>query len=239
MAIAPPNAYEIQVNGRMWAWSFTYPNGYVDSELHVPVDTPIQLILSSADVIHSLYIPALRLKKDVVPGRYNKLYFQADRLGTYDIYCASYCGTNHSQMTSRLVVHDPDDYVRWLQEAANWQTRMTPIEAGEMIYRTRGGCYQCHSIDGSRIRGPSFKNLFGYEQIFTDGSRAIADENLIREFVFDPQKRIPAGYDPIMPSFKGILKEQDVGAVIAYVKSLSDRAPKIDLTTRPTTQPRK
>jgi cytochrome c oxidase subunit II len=238
MAIAPPNAYEIQVTGRMWSWSFTYPNGYVDGELHIPANTPVQLILNSNDVIHSLYIPALRLKKDVVPGRYNKLYVNADRLGTYDIYCASYCGTNHSQMTTRLVVHDPDDFVRWLQDASSLLARMTPVEAGEMIYRTRGGCYQCHSIDGSRIKGPSFKNLYGYEQIFTDGSRGVIDENFIRDFVYEPQKRIPAGYDPIMPSFKGTLNEQDVSAIIAYLKSLSDRAPKVSLPgTRPATQP--
>jgi len=222
MGVIPSNAYEIQVEGRMWSWQFTYPNGHVDPELHVPANTPVRLVLSSADVIHSLYIPAFRVKKDAVPGRYNKTWFEATELGTFDLYCAEYCGTNHSTMITKVVVHEPSDFKVWLEKASNWETRMTPVEAGKMLITSRG-CTVCHSETGNVLIGPSFKNLFGYERQFTDGSRTVADENYIRESIAEPGKRVVSGFANAMPAFQ--LKDQDMRAIIAYLKSLSDKAP--------------
>ena len=232
MAISPPNAYEILVTARMWNWQFTYPNGYISHELHVPINTPVRLVLTSADVIHGFYVPAFRVKKDAVPGRYNKLWFQATKPGTFIIECTQYCGTSHSQMLSNVIVHHPADFRAWLENASNLSATMPPIDAGRMIYQTRG-CIQCHSIDGSRLIGPSLKNLFAYELTYTDGSKSVVDENILREAIFNPQARIVQGYDPLMPSFKGSLTDRDIGALIAYIKSLSDKAPAPPPTTQP------
>src|SRR5439155_22769914 len=117
--VIPPNAYEVQVDGRTWAWSFIYPNGHTDPQLHIPKDRPIRLVLTSQDVIHSLYMPAFRVQKSAVPGRYNRFWVEATRLGEYPIYCAQYCGTNHSEMLSKVVVHEQNDFARWLDEASN------------------------------------------------------------------------------------------------------------------------
>jgi len=237
LTVPPPDAYEIRVTARMWSWSFAYPNGHIDSELHVPVDTPVQLVLSSDDVIHSLYVPAFRAKKDAVPGRYNRMWFRATREGTFDLYCAAYCGTGHSQMLSRVVVHSPEDFQRWLRDASDWRSRMTPVEAGRMLYERRLGCIQCHSIDGTPRIGPSLKNLYGYEQKFTDGTSAIIDENLIRQFILNPTAKVPVGYAPVMPSYRGQVSEADIDALIAFIKSLSDRGPRITDIPGPATAP--
>jgi cytochrome c oxidase subunit 2 len=161
MATPPQNAYEILVSGKKWAWTFEYPEtGYIGDELHVPVDRDILLTMTSEDVIHSLFIPAFRIKKDVVPGRYTKMSFRAKDPGTYTIFCAEYCGTKHSDMYSACVVHPPGEFEKWLTEASNFLDRMTPAEAGQELYRRRG-CYQCHSIDGTSGIGPSFKTCLG------------------------------------------------------------------------------
>ena len=234
MAVSPPNAYEILVAARMWNWQFTYPNGYVSNELHVPVNTPVRLVLTSGDVIHGFYVPAFRVKKDAVPGRYNKVWFQATKTGVYDIECTQYCGTQHSRMLSKVYVHEPPDFRKWLEDASNFVAHLPPIEAGRMLYQTRG-CMGCHSLDGSRVIGPSFKNLFGHEQKYTNGTFGIVDENAIHETIINPQARVPVGYDPIMPSFKGSLTDQEIGALIAFIKSVSDKGG--TTTGSPTTQP--
>lgn len=231
MAVAPPDAYEIQVTARMWNWAFTYPNGHVDSELHIPLDTPVRLVMSSDDVIHSLFIPQFRVKKDVVPGRYNKFWFQATETGTFDIYCAEYCGQRHSEMLTKVIVHDATEFKQWLEQAGNWETKMTPAEAGRMFFIKRG-CMQCHSVDGSRVIGPTLKDVFGAQRAMKTGGNVLADENYIRESILDPQKQIVAGFDPVMPSYRGSLSDRDIGAMIAYLKSIS-----ANYKTEPTTRP--
>jgi cytochrome c oxidase subunit 2 len=238
MAVAPPDSYEIQVTARMWSWTFTYPNGAVTNDLHVPVATPVRLVLQSDDVIHSLYIPAFRLKKDVVPGRYNKLWFEATKTGTYDLYCASYCGTSHSQMISRVIVHDPEEFKRWLAQAGNWASTMTPAEAGRMLFERRG-CMQCHSTDGSRIIGPTLKDLFASTVSYSGGKKLVADEDYVRESIYDPGAKVVDGFDNVMPSFKGTFTDKDVDAMIAYLKSISAhyKAPPVAPATAPATRP--
>ncbi|HWP39378.1 MAG TPA: cytochrome c oxidase subunit II [Tepidisphaeraceae bacterium] len=220
MSVAPPDAYEINVDAKMWAWSFIYPNGHVDPELHVPVNRPVRLVLQSQDVIHSLYIPQFRIKRDAVPGRYNRTWFQATQQGVFDLYCAEYCGQGHSQMLTKVVVHDPQDFDRWLEDAANWERRMTPAEAGKMLFETRG-CTQCHSVDGTARTGPTLKDLFGRQEKLADGSTTHVDENYIRESLYEPNARIVQGFAAVMPSYKATLKDRDVSAIIAYLKSIS------------------
>jgi cytochrome c oxidase subunit 2 len=228
LAVDPPNAYEITVNAKMWNWSFIYPNGYVSPELHVPANTPVRFVLTSDDVLHDLFIPDWRIKKDVVPGRYNRLWVNAEKVNPdktpeeHDIYCAEYCGTNHSAMLSKAWVHDPEEFRTWLEGASNWETKVSPLEQGQLIYQQRG-CAQCHTITGTASTGPSWKNLFGEEVPLSNGQTVHADEAYIRESILYPQAKIVKGFGPVMPSYLGSMKERDINALIAYIKSLSDK----------------
>ncbi len=216
---AAPNPYEIGVTGQKWKWTFTYPNGYVDDALHVPVDTPIQLTLSSEDVIHSLYIPAFRIKQDAVPGRYTKMHFRATAPGEYVIFCAEYCGTSHSAMLSKAVVHRPGEYEKWLVDASNFLDKMPPADAGKKLF-TQRGCASCHSVDGAAGTGPTLKGVFGALQPLTTGQKVLADENYIRESILNPQAKVVAGFEPVMPTFQGRLKDREIGAIIEYLKTI-------------------
>lgn len=221
MRQAPDDAYEIQVVAKKWSWSFVYPNGHVDNDLHVPVDRPVKLVMSSDDVIHSLYIPAFRLKMDVVPGKYTQTWFEANSPGDYVLFCAEYCGTQHSTMLARVIVHPSGEFEPWLEDAANFLERMTPEEAGALLY-TRRGCVQCHSVDGKAMTGPTFYNAFGTTQSMADGSQVSVDENYIRESILEPQAKVRAGYKPVMPTYQGQLKNEEIAALISYIKSLSE-----------------
>jgi len=219
MTAPPANAYEIQVMGSKWRWEFTYPNGHTDSVLHVPHDRPVRLILQSQDVLHSVFIPAFRVKKDAVPGRYNYMWFQATRLGTFDLFCAEYCGTQHSKMITTVEVQEPTVFARWLEDAANFVDRMPPAEAGALLYKQRG-CAQCHSIDGARLTGPSFKGLFDSSHTLTDGSTVQVEENYIRESILAPGAKVTAGFDNVMPTYQGRMKDNEITAIIEYIKTL-------------------
>jgi cytochrome c oxidase subunit 2 len=219
MSTAPANAYEIHVEGQKWNWSFSYPNGYVDPNLHVPVDRPVRLVMSSQDVIHSLYVPAFRIKMDVVPGRYSKAWFEATEPGEYDLFCAEYCGTGHSDMLAHVVVHPAGEFETWLEKASNFLDTMSPVEAGRKLFQVRG-CQQCHSVDGSGKTGPSLLGVYGHEQLLTGGGSVVADENYIRESILEPQARVVAGFDPVMPTYQGRLSDDEIVAIIAYLKSL-------------------
>lgn len=219
MTTPPENAYEIHVTGQKWSWMFTYSNGYVSDKLHAPVDTPVKLVMSSEDVLHSFYIPAFRIKQDLVPGRYTKLWFNATRTGTFQALCAEYCGKDHSNMLTDVIVHPPGEFEKWLAKASDFLETMPPAEAGALLYKTRG-CKQCHSIDGKGNTGPTFKGIFGHEVVMADGSRLTVEENYIRESIVDPQKQIVSGYEPVMPTYKGRLKDKEIGAIIEYIKTL-------------------
>ncbi len=218
MATPPANAYQVSVTGQKWKWLFTYPNGYVDENLHVPVNTDISLLMTSEDVIHSFYVPAFRTKKDVVPGRYTRLWFNAKAPGEYQVFCAEYCGTNHSHMLAKVVVHEPGGFEKWLAEASNLHGRFPPAKVGEIFYN-RFGCKQCHSLDGTTGIGPSFKGIYGHEQKLQDGSSVLVDENYIRESIMEPQAKVVAGFQPVMPTFKGRLKDQDITSIVEFIKS--------------------
>jgi cytochrome c oxidase subunit 2 len=224
MAVVPPNAYEITVDGYTWGWSFVYPNGISSTELHVPKDRPVRLILTSRDVIHSFYVPAFRIQKMNVPGRYNRAWFQATEVGEYDIFCAQYCGTSHGEMVSKVVVHTPEDFARWLDEASNpeKQAGFTPVKAGQQIISR---CTQCHSIDGAGGTGPTFKDMFGKQEQLIDGSNVTVDENYVRDSILYPDKHVVQGFSSggrsAMPSFLGQLRDKEIDWVIAYLKTIS------------------
>lgn len=225
LAVAPPDPYEIVVMAHMWSFNFSYPNGHIDDQLHIPADTPIQFTLNSADVIHGFYVPAFRVKKDIVPDRYNKIWVQAlpVKAGdpqTYDIYCTQYCGQGHSTMRSSVIVHEPNEFQAWLEKAD--LVNMSPPEHGHKIWETRG-CNGCHSIDGSIIRAPSWKELFGFEQHFQDGGSQMADEDYLHLVITNANIHPIVGFQPVMPTTVGLLKPQDVNDVIAYIKTLSSK----------------
>ncbi|MCA8988455.1 MAG: cytochrome c oxidase subunit II [Planctomycetaceae bacterium] len=230
----PPNdAYEINVTASMWSWQFGYPTGAVDGELHIPVGTPVKLIMQSKDVIHSLYVPAFRAKQDVVPGRYSGMWFEATKTGKFDLFCTEYCGQKHSDMITKVVVHPlnkegvteevSQTFDEWMEIAMDPAEggKKTPAEAGQKVVGMFG-CLQCHSVDGSKKVGPSFKGFFGKEVDITGVGKVKMDENYIRESILEPNAKVRAGFDPKMPSFKGNMKDEWIDYVIAYIKSIQD-----------------
>lgn len=244
MTVVPPGTTDqIDVWASMWNWQFTYqPSGFSSDELHLPLNVPVRLLLHSNDVIHGFFIPDFRIKKDVVPGRTNEVWIRATEVGTYDLYCSQFCGTRHSEMRAKVVVQDPDEFNRWLQQQISAEANLNPVEMGRNLYHRRS-CAQCHSIDGTRITGPTFKDLYGSTQHFTDGSSAVVDDPYIRHFVRNPQQRIPVGYDPVMTAFgTDVLSEKDLDGIIAFMKSISvhysgDRSALTRPSTQPATQP--
>ena len=223
MRVAPRDAYEIEVVAKKWQWLFKYANGHVDEQLHVPVERPVRLVMRSEDVIHSLYVPAFRLKMDVVPGRFTTTWFEAIAPGTYPLLCAEYCGAGptrgHSDMISSVVVHEPGQFERWLEDAGNWMKNLAPAEAGEQLFHRRG-CAQCHSVDGRALVGPTLQAVWGQTHRFTDGSSAEVDENYVRQSILEPMAKIREGYPAQMPTYKGILNDEEISALIAYIRWL-------------------
>lgn len=220
MATPPQNSYEIQVRAQKWNWEFTYPNGHISAELHVPIDTPVRLVMTSVDVIHSFFVPEFRVKQDVVPGRYSSVWFEATLPGEYDLFCSEYCGKDHSAMLAKVVVHEPGMFETWLAEAADIFKDRALWEVGELLYNQRG-CKQCHSVDGSPNTGPTFLGVWGSEHELADGSRVLVDENYVRESMLYPQAKVVAGYEPVMPTYQGRLKDEEITAIIEYLKTLA------------------
>jgi len=219
MRLPPREHYEIEVVGRQWSWLFKYGNGHIDSDLHVPVDRPVQLLMRSEDVIHSLWIPDFRVKMDLVPGRYTKTWFKATKPGMHALFCAEYCGTRHGDMTAAVIVHEPGQFEVWLEDAARAAADMTPAQRGEYLYN-RLGCFGCHSLDGTARTGPSLRGIFGQTHRFTDGSEATVDENYIRQSILDPSAKVREGFRDQMNSYQGQVSDEDIAAIIALIKSL-------------------
>ncbi len=217
----PDDSYVINVTGVKWAWTFTYPDGTISDTLHVPVHRPVRLVMTSDDVIHSLFIPAFRTKQDVVPGRYTEEWFEANQTGEFQIFCTEYCGTKHSEMLAKAVVHEEPEFTKWLADAGNIHEHMSPVDAGATLVKQRG-CFQCHSTDGRQWNGggPTWKGIWGREEHLTDGSAIKVDENYVRTSIMTPQAQIVAGFPPIMPTFQGKLKDRDITAIIEYLKTV-------------------
>jgi cytochrome c oxidase subunit 2 len=222
----PTKAVEINVLAWRWNWQFTHSNGVQDSDLHVPVNTPVRLVMTSKDVLHSFYAPVMRVKQDIIPRRYTYAWFYPTKPGTYRLTCAEYCGTNHSQMgitndgrRAVLVVHEPGGYERYLSDKAAQSMNMPPEQLGRMLYEKKG-CNACHTTDGTPRVGPTFQHDFGTMVPLSDGSQVKMDENYIRESLLYPQAKARPGFPPSMPSFEGQLKEKEIEGLIAFIKSL-------------------
>ncbi len=222
MHVVPANAMEVKVTGQKWFWSFEYPEGASSvNELVVPEDRAVRLLMSSQDVIHSFFVPAFRVKKDVLPNRYSIAWFEATDPGEYDLFCAEYCGTKHSEMVGKVRVLPEREYKEWLEGAAMSGEDMTPRDYGAKLYNAKA-CNTCHSVDGSPGNGPSFLGAFGKREQLSDGSTITVDENYLRESILNPRTKIVAGYQPIMPTYQGLLNDAEVDALVAYIKSLGE-----------------
>jgi cytochrome c oxidase subunit 2 len=220
MHIVPKDAYEINVTGQKWFWSFDYPNGAATvNDLVVPAGKPIKLLMSSKDVIHSFFVPDFRVKMDVLPNRYTLIWFEAPDPGEHNLFCAEYCGTSHSNMIGRVRVLEEQEFEDWLKEGASSSEGLSLEEYGEQLYTSKA-CITCHRVDGTAHTGPSFLGIYGVEHGLVDGQTVTVDENYIRESILDPQAKIVAGFQPVMPTYQGLLDERQVDALIAYIKSL-------------------
>jgi cytochrome c oxidase subunit II len=212
----PRDASEIYVVAKQWMWKLEHAEGQREiNELHVPVGRDIKLIMTSQDVIHSFFIPAFRLKQDVLPGRYTVLWFRATKPGTYHLFCAEYCGTQHSGMVGSIVVMEPAQFEAWMNSGQS-----APLSGtGQQVF-AQLRCGDCHRSDAPS-RGPSLAGLYGAPVHLEDGRTVTADENYIRESILDPGAKIVNGYKPVMPTFQGLVSEEQLNALVAYVKSLS------------------
>ena len=225
MARPPDDAHEIFVVGKQWMWKLQHLEGKREiNELHVPVGQAIKLTMTSEDVIHSFYIPAFRIKSDVVPGRYSTLWFEPTKVGEYHLFCAEYCGTEHSLMIGRVVVMEPNDFQAWLSESPGSGIGAaqgdSPRSVGAALFADKG-CITCHKGE-SGVMGPSLIGVFGRERRLADGRTVVADLAYLRESILTPTAKVVAGYQPIMPTFQGQIDEEGLLALIEHIRSLGD-----------------
>ncbi|MGH7909786.1 MAG: cytochrome c oxidase subunit II [Thermodesulfobacteriota bacterium] len=222
MRTPPEDSLEVTVIGRQWLWQFKYNNGKTTlNELYIPEGRPIKLVMTSEDVLHSFFVPAFRVKQDLVGGMYTYLWFTPTKNGTYELFCAEYCGTGHSVMLGKVIVMSPQEYEKWEkgEEEEKAVASLPPAELGKQLY-TQRGCNACHSIDGSSLVGPTWKGLYGHEVVLEDGTEVTADENYIREAILEPQAKMVKGFGPVMPSFKGVISDDEISDIVAYIKTL-------------------
>jgi cytochrome c oxidase subunit 2 len=217
---APDQTLEIYSTGKRWMWRFQHTDGQREiNELHVPIGRPVKVIFTSEDVLHSLFIPAFRVKADAIPGRYSSLWFTATRTGEYHLFCAEYCGTEHSGMIGKVVVMEPNDYQAWLGSGGG-----LPMAArGEQLFQQLA-CVGCHLTDGSG-RGPSLAGKYGAQERMADGAVIAVDDTYLRESILTPQTRLVLGYQAIMPTFQGQVNEEGLMSLIEYIKSLPEDGP--------------
>ena len=217
---APEDAMKVRVIARQWSWLFEYENGLKSTELKVPVGKPVKLLLTSQDVIHSFYAPAFRIKQDVVPGMENSLWFEPTAAGAYNVFCSQYCGLQHAKMLTHIVVLPEEEFNQWYQAGKEMAAKVP--SPGPQLFQEKG-CEACHSIDGTPRIGPTVKGLFGKTvTVLTDGKerRVMADEAYLRKSILEPNADVVVGFPPVMPSQKGLLTDQEIDALILYLKEL-------------------
>jgi cytochrome c oxidase subunit 2 len=220
MMTPPGNTLDVRVTGQKWFWNFTYPNGGNDTALTVPVGQPVRLTMSSTDVLHSFYIPAFRMKRDVLPNRYTVIWFEATELGRFPVFCTEYCGKDHSQMITWVNVVPREDYQEYVQGLGGCPDGDDLAACGAAVY-SRSGCAGCHSVDGSPNTGPTFQGLYGATRNFVDGTSETADDNYIRTSIVNPNVQVVQGYSPVMPGNYGSqLNEEQINALVEYIRSL-------------------
>jgi cytochrome c oxidase subunit II len=213
----PRGALEINVVGKQWMWKIQHPNGQQEiNELHVPVGQAVKLLMTSEDVIHDFFVPAFRVKSDVLPGRYTQIWFHATKPGEYRFFCSQYCGTQHSGMIGRVIVMEIPDFQKWLSGGA---AGVSTAQLGEKLFESLG-CVSCHRPGGA-VQAPSLAGLVGKPVKLEGGKTITADESYIRESILDPRAKIVAGYQPVMPSYKGSISEDGIMQIIAYLKTFN------------------
>jgi cytochrome c oxidase subunit 2 len=218
----PEGAIEINAVGKQWMWKFQHPEGNSEiNDLHVPLGQPIKLNMISEDVIHSVYVPAFRVKQDVLPGRYTTMWFKPTKPGKYHLFCAEYCGAKHSEMRGYVYVMEPAEYQQWL---AGRNQGLTMADAGQKLFEQLR-CNTCHLPEGQQGRGPSLENLYGSKVRLQNGQEVIADDNYIRESILRPASKVVLGYQPIMPTYEGQIGEEGILKLIAEIKSLGKSEP--------------
>jgi cytochrome c oxidase subunit 2 len=233
METPPPGAMDVYVMGKQWMWKFSHTEGPSEVEtLHVPVHRPIRLLITSRDVIHSFFVPAFRMKKDAIPGRYTQTWFEATATGRYPIFCAEYCGVAHSYMRGEVVVMEQSEYDRWL--AASRESTLPARTDGENQQQPVGasmvdegrrvasevGCFRCHTVDGSPYIGPTWLGLYGRSEKLASGQTVVVDEAYMTESMMDPLAKVVEGFKPVMPTFQGRLDGPQSAAIVEFIKSL-------------------
>ena len=222
--IAPPDAMEMRITGQKWFWEISYPEDDVavsgqGVEFVVPVDTNIKLIIIAEDVLHSFFIPNFRVKMDAVPGRYTTLWFNANKEGLYPVLCTEYCGKDHSNMLAQVRVVKKEEFRAWIEKTQAASNKLAPVDLGEKLYSSKG-CNACHSVDGTRLVGPSFKALYGKDEKLADGSTVKVDDAYMRESILNPAAKIVESYQNLMTPYQGKLKEREIVGLIEYIKTL-------------------
>jgi cytochrome c oxidase subunit 2 len=221
MSRPPADSMEVFVVGKQWMWKVQHPSGVREiNELHVPVNRNVRITLGSEDVLHDYFIPAFRVKMDAVPGKLTTMWFKATKAGTYQVFCAEYCGTQHSGMIGHVVAMEEHDYEAWL---AGGRSTGSAVENGERLF-TDLACITCHKTDTTG-RGPVLAGVFGTTVELMDGRRVVADENYLRESIVNPQAKVVRGFQPIMPTFQGTVSEENLMQLIAYIKTLKPASP--------------
>ncbi len=247
----PPNTMDVYVTGKQWMWQFNYAEGPNSiAILRVPEGRPVRLLLTSRDVIHSFFVPAFRLKADVLPGRYTQMWFTATKVGTYPIECSQYCGLSHSTMIGQVIVMSGPDFDAWLEDqkrgayasraSAQGPSGVTP--AADLVSQGREvamkqGCLKCHTLDGSPHIGPTWLDLFGRTETLTTGEKVVADEAYLTLSMMDPNAQIVAGFQPVMPSFRGQISPAETAALVEYIKSLRSGSVEPQSSQRPESEP--
>lgn len=225
----PDNAMEIFVVGKQWMWKLQHPEGVREiNQLHVPIGRDVRLTMISQDVIHSFFIPAFRIKQDVLPGRYTTVWFRPTRSGRYHLFCAEFCGTLHSGMIGEVVAMEPADYQNWLAGGAG---EGSMASTGQKLFQELG-CSTCHRSD-TQGRGPSLAGVHGKPVLLDNGASVVADDNYVRESILQPGAKVVAGFQPIMPTFQGVLNEEQVLSLVAYIKSMAQPQPREPVSNRP------
>lgn len=217
-AIPSGQSYEVLVTGKQWMWKFQHPAGQREiNELHVPIGIPIKLIMVSQDVIHSFYVPAFRMKHDVLPMKYTQSWFEAIKEGSYHLFCAEYCGTAHSRMIGQVVALKPAAFEQWLSTVPS---QGSPADLGHKLMQDLG-CLSCHRPEATAI-APRLEGIYGKEVLLSGGSKVVADENYIRESILNPNAKVVANFKPLMPTYAGRVDEEELMAIVAYIKSLGE-----------------
>ncbi len=222
--VAPGEAMEVQVTAKQWLWQFEYPDGTRSiNEIHVPVNKPVRFVMTSEDVLHDFYVPDMRVKKDIVPGRYTQIWFTPTLIGEHVSTCAEYCGKGHSDMHARLFVDTQQKYDEWMATGGDEWKNHTPEDWGKIQWEQKG-CQTCHTIDGSKSKGPSWKGIWGKPvKVKTSDGKEITvtvDENYVRESMMVPGAKVVDGFDNIMPTFQGLLRQNEINGLLAFIKSL-------------------